>query len=223
MIGRALRESVLWVTVARVAGKGRAERDYRVLSVDGEALLEMRTHPWRREMVVTGASTEPVLVLRRRRSFPLTGKVDVLEGVSRRRIGIVTRSGRFVNGAGARAGWFRDARTLGARTRQALLIGGLEAVFGGDSGGVASGSEGYVYVAEGEAIGTLARSRPPFPRAGETAAPVGGRLRRLLPARMRDWLGGGPRAWKLERVAADPNEPLLVIGAALFAIELSHW
>jgi hypothetical protein len=216
----ALRAPVLWISVTRVKGKGPGHRDYVLRSDAGDVLLEATVHPWRRETVVRDSSGAPAFAIRRRRSFPVSGKVDIVEMPVRRRIGIVTRGGRIVGADGRVAARLRDARKLGEKAGEAAYLTVLEALLGGEGNSVASGPSGYVYVVGEAPVGTLARAKPPF-ESGNEAGPARG-LKRLVPARLRD-RARSDRAWKLERPAGDPNDPVLIVAAALFAVEISHW
>jgi hypothetical protein len=223
----AIDAPVLWLTVRRASGEGRACRDYVVYDAAGVRLAGARAFPWRREIpIFTGddaAST--VLLLRRRRLFPLSGKVDVHDAGNRARIGVVSRGGRFTDADGRAIGAFRDARTMRDRTKEAFIVGLLDAIAGGDgSTTTTSGPTGFIYFEDGSPAGSLARARLPFePPGGEPGGRHLGRLRALLPARFASALveRGG---WKLERAAAPMLvDPRLLLAAALFAVELSQW
>jgi hypothetical protein len=223
----AIRAPVVWLTVRRASADGRACRDYVVYDAAGARLAGARAFPWRREIpIFTGddaAST--VILLRRRRFFPLSGKVDVHVAGAGARIGVVSRGGRFTSADGRVIGAFRDARPMRDRTKEAVVIGLLDAMAGGDgSSTIMSGPTGFIYFEDGSPAGSLARARLPFePPGGEAGGRHLGRLRALLPARFASALveRGG---WKLERAAPSVLvDPRLLLAAALFAVELSHW
>jgi hypothetical protein len=221
-----LNAPLLWLTTKRASADGRKCRDYVVYDAAGVTLLTARAFVWSRDIAVLSADGpgEPVMVLRRRHSFPLTGKVDVYEAAGRRRLGVVSRSGRFVDADGRRIGRFSDARSVRARALEGVLASMVEAMLDGNDAMV-SGPSGYVLALGGRVAGTLGQMRLPFETEAE-AGPAGGVLRRLVPERARRLLPqrGGPRGWKLERAVAElPCDPRLYLAAALFAVELSYW
>jgi hypothetical protein len=232
----ALAGRALWLTVTRAKEGRTACRAYVIYSAEGVALLEGRAFDWRRDIVIRSV-TDPgrgvVLLLRRRLLFPFNGKVDVYDE-RRARIGTVSRSGWFRAVDARTEGRFRDARSLSERGREAVLLGVLDAVSGGE-GTVADASvaSGFVWLVGNTPVGTLARAELPFTTqtasapANATPAPPGLSVARL--SRMGRRLGRlvgyrAPQGWKLERVAATaPADALLVTAAALFAIELTKW
>jgi hypothetical protein len=223
-----LNAPLLWLTTKRASADGRKCRDYVVYDAAGVTLLTARAFVWSRDIAVLSADGpgEPVMVLRRRHSFPLTGKVDVYEAAGRRRLGVVSRSGRFVDADGRRIGRFSDARSVRARALEGVLASMVEAMLDG-SDSMVSGPSGYVLVLGGKAAGTLGQTRLPFETgpAAETGG-TAGVFQRLIPTRARKLLPDrrGPRGWKLERAARElPCDPRLYLAAALFAVELSHW
>jgi hypothetical protein len=224
----ALCAPVLWITVERAVAGGRACRDYEVCAEDGQTLLDARAFNWGRDIVVqAGDPAKPCLVLRRRRSFPITGRVDLLEMPAGRRIGVLSRSGRFHDAEGRLAGRFQDARSAGSRTREGLIVGLLDAAFGGDgTQSDISSPSGFLYTLGGAQAGTLSRARLPFSTEAMDQPKSARSLVRFLPKRLTDALRAPstPKGWRLERTSIPPREdPRLSIAAALFAIELSHW
>ena len=217
----------LWFSVERAVENGRACRDYRIRSAEDALLATARAFPWRRPIPVADASGQPILTLERRRSFPLTGRVDVRAAASGPPLGIVRRNGRYEDALGRPAGAFRDARSIRGRTHEALFIGLLDTVLG-DGGSEVSGPSGYVWLAEGRPAGTLRREPLPFSQPPVTLSGIPARLARVVPERMRRRFRTlvGPTGWKLERLPEAPvvaADPRLTLAAALFAIELSYW
>jgi len=222
-----LRAPILWLTVERSSVDGRSCRDYVAYGNDGARLGSARAFPWRREIPLHFAPALDLsaLILRRRRSFPLTGKVDVLDMSAHRRIGVVSRSGRYRDAHGRAAGAFRDARTLGDLAKEGLFQTAMEMLLGGESGSTGSGPTGFVHIVAGKPAGTLGRAALPFPTSASAERPESpGLLRKLLPRRLDNALFNPvPRGWKLQSTAADVHDPRLRLAAALFAVELSHW
>lgn len=223
-----LTGTLLWLTMKRTSADGRACRDYVLYDTAEKPLLAARAFIWRRDIAVLSVDepARPVLLLRRRRSFPLTGKVDVYDAPGRRRLGVVSRSGRFVDAEGREVGRFRDARSMRWRALEGIVASMVEAMLDG-SDSMVSGPSGYVFTLGGRAAGTLSQTRLPFEtepvREPGVAAGV---FQRLMPARARRLLPdrGRPRGWKLERAAPELQcDPRLYVAAALFAVELSYW
>jgi hypothetical protein len=222
----ALRASVLWLTVERSAIDGRSCRDYVVYGDDGTRLGTARAFPWRRDIPIHLPPTldVPTLMLRRRRSFPLTGKVDVLDLPAHKRIAVLSRSGRYRDQHGG--GAFRDARSFGDRAKEGIFLAAIEALLGGDgTASTGSGPSGFVHVVAGKPAGTLGRAPLPF-LTGSQANSSESRnlLRKVMPRRLGDRLfNPAPRGWKLENTLPDAQDPRVRLAAALFAVELSHW
>jgi hypothetical protein len=217
----------LWITRRRADDGGERGRIYEVCDAAGAVLLSARSSVWGRDIPMRGTVHEEVLLLRRRRAFPLTGRVDMLKPDGRL-AGAVYRSGRFADASGRTLGRFRDARTMRARTREAALQAVVEALLGSDgAGSQTSGPTGYVCMNGRAVVGTLAHGRQPFERESADEPSMVARISaRVLPQRAVQALrsAGAPRGWRLEvatHLAA--AHPLLVTGAALFTVELSYW
>lgn len=228
---RVLAQPTIWLSTLRSSARGRACRDYVVYDGAGAPVLVAQTSAWQRDIVVHTATQPPrrFLLLRRRLSFPLTGRVDVRDEHDAR-LGTVSRSGRYRDVRERIAGRFRDARSFGNRAREGVLVGVLDALVGAD-GTVSeiSRPSGFVWLTGSSVAGTLGTAPLPFlddaatasaTNVAATTSRVGKwskRLRAILdPPR--------PQGWKLERLLpAPPGDPRLVLAAALFTIELSHW
>jgi hypothetical protein len=225
----SLDRQILWFAVERAADAGRACRDYVVFDEDGTALLQARAHPWRRDIVLRSA-LDPArahLTIRRRVTFPLSGRLDVYDdGASR--IGVLSRNGSYRDARGRRVGRFRDARTFRDHAREGIAMAVLDALLSGDgTTAIGSGPSGFVWLAGDSAIGTLARAALPFPHGAASEAaierPPANMLGRIA-RRLRTLRRSQPSGWKLERFATAPTtDARLTAAAALFAVELSHW
>lgn len=221
-----LADPTLWITSRRATSAGRACRLLATFAEDGAPLLEALAFPWRRDIVVR--SLEPggqtLLVMRRRRSFPLTGKVDVEDGDAHR-LGIVTRAGRVLNADGRLIGRFSDSRSLKRRAAESAAEAVGNALIGVDSVGGPSAADSFVFNLEGQPIGSLVRAPLPFSLPdGETDPRTG--LASLLPDRWYSALSrrAEPQGWRFARVRLPADaDPRLLVGAALFTIELSQW
>jgi hypothetical protein len=227
---RTLEQPTVWLSTRRSAAGGRASRDYAVYDDTGAPVLVAVTSAWRRDIVVqTAQQPQQVFVLLHRRwLFPLTGQVDVFNA-RERRLGVVNRSGRYTAADGRHAGQFRDARTFGERAREGAIVGVLDALLAGEgTTSQLSGPTGFVWLVDSQLMGTLARSRLPFgselEAAGASSTTRAARFARFA-KRLREFAGPArPDGWKLERLQPTmPTDPRVILAAAIFAIELSHW
>lgn len=221
-----LADPTLWITSRRATVEGRACRLLATYAEDGAPLLEAIAFPWRREIVVRSLVTkgDAVLLMRRRRSFPLTGKVDVEDGDAQR-LGIVTRAGRVLRADGTLVGRFSDSRSLRRRAAESAAEAVGNALIGADSVGGPSAADSFVFSLDGHPIGSLVRAPLPFSIPESDAHPRAG-LGRLLPQRWHGALArrAEPRGWRFARMPLPAHaDPRLLVGAALFTIELSHW
>ena len=221
-----LEDPTLWITSRRATSEGRACRVLATFAEDGAPLLEAIAFPWRREIVVRSSDTrgEALLILRRRRSFPVTGKVDVEDGDAHR-LGIVTRAGRVLRADGTLAGRFSDSRSLRRRTAESAAEAVGNALIGVDSVGRPRAADSFVFSLDGHHIGSLVRAPLPF-SIPESEAHLRAGIARLLPERWHIALArrAEPRGWRFARMMLPAHaDPRLLVGAALFTIELSHW
>ena len=216
-----------WIRVLRDHRDGKACRVITLSSATGVKELEAVAFTWRRDIVVSACGSETEgFVIRRRRSFPLTGRLDVLVGPGETRIGILSRSGRVMDGAGNAQGRFRDARTAGDHAGEIAfefvgsLLTGSE---GGDPGRMPSERKWLVGKVE---QGRLIRAKWPFDPDDGVRGQVAGGLSRLLPAKVRAFLRGvaAPATWRFDwKPLGPPVDARLPMAAALWAVELSHW
>ncbi len=226
MTGR-LADPILWISASRVTSDGRACRLITTFAEDGAPLLEALAFPWRREIVARAVGPEgrTMLVMRRRRSFPFTGKVDIENGSAAGRLGGVTRAGRVLDADGRLVGRFTDTRSLKRRTAESLAEGLGNALLGLESVGAPAAADSFVLAHDGLTLGSLVRAPLPFDlsdREGPHRSGIG----RLIPERWRAALSRrfAPRGWRFARVNCPGNtEPMLLLGAALFTVELTHW
>ncbi len=224
MTGR-LGDPTLWIASRRATSEGRACRVITTFAEDGAPLLEALAYPWRREIVTraVGPESRAMLVMRRRRSFPFTGKVDIEDSSAGRRLGGVTRAGRVLDADGRLVGRFTDTRSLKRRTAESLTEGLGNALLGFDSVGAPAAPDGFVFGLEGRTLGSLVRAPLPFD-LGDREERHRSRIAGLMPERWRTALSRrfSPRGWRFARLPSDA-EPMLLLGAALFTVELTHW
>jgi hypothetical protein len=222
-----LRSSPLWITSVRAASDGKACRDLTVYDPTGTPLMVARAFNWGRDIVVRelGDAGAPILVLRRRRSFPLTGKVDVLDASSGQRVGLLHRNGAAWDARGTFVGRFADARSMRRMAAESLVEGVGTAIVGGDAGAGSSPSA-YTYTLGNRVIGGLIRAPLPFATEPASSPPaIVATVARILPRRMREAVEARPtRGWRLDRGALPSDEdPRLSVAAALLRVELSQW
>lgn len=222
-----LADPTLWIASRRVTSDGRACRLITTFAEDGAPLLEALAFPWRREIIARAVGPEGriMLVMRRRRSFPLTGKVDIEDGTAARRLGGVTRAGRVVDAEGRLIGRFTDTRSLKRRTAESLAEGLGNALLGLDSVGAPSAADSFVLAHESRTLGSLVRAPLPFDLSNRDGPQRSG-IGRLMPERWWAALSRrfAPRGWRFARLnPPGDTEPLLLLGAALFTVELTHW
>ena len=226
-----------WIRVERDQREGKACRVITLSDATGVKELEAVAFTWQRDIVVSAvarsaaadsavARTIAGFVIRRRRSFPLTGRLDVFAGPGETRIGIVSRSGRVWDGAGNAQGRFRDARTAGDHAGETAFefVGAiLTGSEGGDPGRMPLERRWLVGRVE---QGRLMRAKWPFDPDEGARVPAAGGLSRFLPAKVSAFLRGvaAPATWRFDwKPLEPPVDPRLPVAAALWAVELSHW
>jgi hypothetical protein len=140
----------------------------------GATLLEARVFLWGRDVTVSEPDGgRPFLLLRRRRSFPLTGRLDVLDPERGESLGAVWRNGSFADASGGVVGRFRDARSLRGLAAESVLAAVADALLGGDGSDI-SGLAAFVCTVGDRPAGSLAVARLPWPRDTGTEAIVPG-------------------------------------------------
>ncbi len=213
----------LWFRVRSEVRGSRRGRAFEVFDRSGTPIASAWAEPWAREIAVGGET-----VLRRRRLFPLTGRVDIVDAATGAALGRTGRGGVVRDADDRELGRFRDARTARDFLGEGLfdLFGAI--LTGGDgSSSTPSGATGYVWRVAGRPRGRLYRA--PWPFAGAEASMVAHERRswlaRLVPERLARLLRrvGHDPTWVLELEGVGAAEQRLVLAAAVFAIELSHW
>jgi hypothetical protein len=214
----------LWITFRRTTHDGRSCREYVCSDSDGAELFHARAFNVRREISCNDVNDERrrILLLRRRMSFPLTGRVDILDPVAGRRIGEVRRSGAFRDAAGM-TGRFRNARSARSRAAEGAIATVFEVAMGGEGATELSGASGWVLDVNGRRAGSLSIARPPW--LATEAPPPGSSLTARFSARLASLRASmrPEQSWRLEREPAVSGDPRVHIAAALFMIELSRW
>ena len=221
-----LAAEVLWLATHRTSIDGRSCRAYQVMDAQGNLLLVARAFTWSREITVSLPDGRPVLGIIRSRAFPFTGKAAVQDLTEGSRLGTVSRNGSFRDASGTVYGKFTDARTPGARTKESLVQGGMDALLGMGGDAVApSGPHAFVLQASAGVAGRLVYGRLPFAPAAEPAAAAPRALPKWAPQRLRSaWTSiNAPRGWQFQRTVQPGQDPRLLLAAALFTAELARW
>jgi hypothetical protein len=215
-----LHASLLWLAVRRGVSEGRPCRDYECTTADGASIFRARAYDWRREIVAVRPNDplERVLVLRVRRSFPLTGKTDIV-GPDGSRLGVVHRNGRFSDEAGT-DGWFRDVRTLRGKATESVLSALTALALGGEA--ETGGPPGFVCLVGSRPAGTLVRARAPWLEPQKARGE--GRLRSLLTTSLARFRSAAcaESTWKLELTNGESVDRRMVVAAALYMLESSR-
>ena len=210
--------------------EGRTCRAYVVQDRTGTQQFTARAFrvPGRITIFRATAPDRPIVLAKPRRTFPLTGRYDVFAGDEDQLLGVVSRSGRFYDARGHQLGRLADARTWKEHIGEGVLAALVEGLIAGESAsGEARGADAYLITIGDQRAGTLARERLPF--EGEVAeappGPLARALRRILPKRAGDALfeRRPPYAWKLDVANTAGVPDLLLLTAAILAIEIALW
>jgi len=167
--------------------------------------------------------------LKLRGSFPLTGKIDLIDCRTKALCGIVTRGRKVYDREERLICRFTDTRTwrdhLGG---SAVDIAG-SILFGDDGAPTASGGTSFVLEHQGAAAGALARKQLPFfpdpPKRTEPGR-VGKLMKKVLPTNLGQALIDitPPVGWRLEIGAGiEESQRFLILCGALMTIEIQRW
>lgn len=210
---------------------GKACRAYEIQDARGEPRFTATAFrvPGRIIVFAAGVSGDPIILAKPRRSFPLTGRYDVFTGEGNELLGVITRSGRFYDARGHKLGRFYDARTWKEHAGEGLFTVLVEGMIAGEAGSTdARGANAYHLTIGNARAGTLGRERVPFEvdaTPGREPHRLARTLRRILPRRAGDWLfeHRPPYAWKLDVANSAGVPDLLLLAAAILAIEIARW
>jgi hypothetical protein len=206
-------------------------REYSILDAAGSVRFTARAARVPGPMTIwpADAPDRPIVLARPRRLFAVSGRYDVIEPPDRR-LGVITRSGRFYDANGRKLGRFKDARSLKQHVGEGVMTVIVEGLIAGDGGtGEGPGASGFVVMLEGAPPGRLARERLPFYPDEESARPRSGpvvnTLRRVLPKKAGDALleRNPPLGWKLDLPDSGGIPEPLLLAAVLLAIEVALW
>lgn len=209
--------------------EGKACRAYVIQDVQGEELFTARAVRVPGRITIFAAPDRAIVLAKPHRLFPLTGRYDVFAGGDGTLLGVITRSGRFYNADGRKLGRFYDARTWKDHIGEGVFTVVVEGIIGGDGASTdARGADAYRIMIGDALSGTLGRERVPFEvDAAPARQPhrLTQTLRRILPKRAKDALfeRRPPYAWKLDVADAGGVPDLLLLTAAILAIEIALW
>lgn len=221
-----MRERVYFMHCRPARLGGHACQQHRVFGATYAPVAEGYLHRTFRPSPITFASDggEPSILVRLRKSFPLTGKIDIRDARTSVLLGVATRGYRLYDANEQLVAQLSDAVPLGARAKRALGEAALDLAFGsgGDVGG--SSPAEFVLLGSGRRLGRLRRLTLPFfpdpppPRSGRA------QLVDVLPAGVRRWLDAPPGGWTLEidDASVAPSEPLL-LSFCMMSLELAAW
>lgn len=174
-----------------------------------------------------GDPDQPDVIIELRKSFPLTGKVDLRDAYTGALLGVATRGYQLYGAAGERLARFEDAgprRPIG----RALAQFALDVACDSDGIGSPSASQHFVLTYLGEPLGALRRCQLPFfPDVAIQHAPsrLSNALRRFLPSRMHTALRATPPSgwtFALNEGASGLVERTMLC-FVLTTIELDNW
>jgi hypothetical protein len=223
-------------TLHRFYGAGRVVgrkygRWYRCYAADDQVRLTAQAFRSSQPLQVylSGNDSRPDLTLKLRRTFPLTGKIDVLDGTTQTLVGVVTRGRKFLDADERLLGRFHDAKSWKEHLAESLIDAAGQMIFGGGDGHVPPGSDRFALVMDKRTVGSLTREqlpffpdpprRPRFPRTERI-------LQRLLPRNLGRAIFAltPPVGWRLDifEPAAVADWRLLWC-AALMTVELRNW
>jgi len=214
-------------------GKTAQGYRYRCYRGEGKAMVFV-AHAFRKALgagiyIMDQEERQPEWVLKLRGSFPLTGKIDLVEARTKAICGIVTRGRKVYDRNEQLICRFADTRTwrdhLGG---SAVDIAG-SLLFGDDGSSTASGGTSFVLERQGAAAGALARRQLPFfpdlPARTEPGS-VGKLLKKVLPTNLGKALIDitPPIGWQLEIGSGiDEAQRFLILCGALMTIEIQRW
>lgn len=211
--------------------QGKSARHYRCFDASQSLLLEGRSTLIGKAIPLSFQRDldQPDIQLVFRKSFALSGKIDIVAAENSARIGVTTRSRKLFDADEQLIGRFHDTRSWKQHFGESLLdaIGQLLIGGGGDSGG--NPANLLVFTKEKAPLATLQRSQLPFfpdPPAKTKPGAIGNALKKILPRKLGHALIDitPPIGWtlRLQSDFPDPQLRLLLI-ASLMAIELNRW
>lgn len=208
---------------------GRGCHRHRVFDARQELVAEGYLHRTFQPSPVSfsGDMERPDVVLRLRKSFPLTGKIDIRDAATDELLGVTTRNYRLYDASEHLLAQFDGGVPLKEWLGQALAEAALDAALGSGGDGSSQAPHELVLTSGGRALGSLRHVTLPFfpnPVSRREPGAAGKMLRRLLPSRLRRWLDvTSPRGWALELHSALEIDERLLLCASMMTVEMRNW
>lgn len=169
------------------------------------------------------------LRLKLRKTFPLSGKIDVLQERTETLSGVLSRNGTFYNSREELLGQFVDVRSFRERFGESTLDVVTQIVLGtGDQVVPGGGADRFGLVFRDRPAGCLEYRELPFfpePTRRRELPQLASVVKKVLPRKMSKQLftDRPPRGWKLTvDTEYDESEELLILLAALVHLEFDR-
>lgn len=214
-------------------GKTLSGYHYRCYLGNGDTLV-FSSHNFRKGHAADifphdGEGQKVQYILKLRGSFPLTGKIDLIDTAGGTLCGVITRGGKVFDPDDQLICGFSDTRSWRDHLREGAVdtIGSL--IFGSEGDTTASGATKMMLMYQGKSAGVLVRQQLPFfPDPPRRTGPGGaGRLlKKILPEKLGSALIDitPPSGWRLEiGTSIAQSHRLLVLCGALMTIEIQRW
>jgi hypothetical protein len=214
-------------------GKAKAGYYYRCFSASDYSLL-FSSYNFRSGkagyLFFGEEEASPHVTIKLRKSFPLTGKIDIVDNVRKTLQGVVTRGRKFYDHDEQLIGRFADATSWKEHFGESAFDALGQLIFGlGDADSTGSNSNKFGLILGSQPAGQLRREELPFypdppTRTGPTA--TGKMMKKFLPKKIGSALfdNAPPLGWKLEvHKDAMPKDINLLLIATLMTIEINRW
>lgn len=174
--------------------------------------------------------TTPDYSLRLKKTFPVTGKIDLIEYRTKRHLGQVTRGGKCLDAKGNLVARFIDPTSWKDHFGESAMDIFTQVAFGADSTDAPGGGPNQFGLIYGDLpAGSLVREQLPFfpdpPRRSEPSK-VRKVLKKVLPKKFGSALFdiSPPSGWKLSLTEKiDPKDSNLLLYCGLMTIEIRSW
>jgi hypothetical protein len=224
------------VAVFRFYGKcrvveGKSAEYYRCY--DGSHQVSFSAFAYRSSrpasVFLSGDESRPDQLIKLRKMFPFSGKIDVLDAQTKTPVGLLTRSRKIFDKQERLLGRFHDPTTWKEHLAEGAVDAIGQLIFGGPDNHGGASTSSYALSVDSKTVGVLKREVLPFfpdppSRDGPT---IGGKiLRTILPKKLIDPIIGvsPPLGWTLEiHDTSSIAEMNLILLGAMMTIELRRW